>query len=61
MLNGNGTINENTNYLYTNSATSGTYSGTINGSGGYIKQSTGTEVLSGSNTFTGQTRIIAAR
>ena len=57
VLNGNGTINENSNWLYTNSTANGTYSGSINGNGGYIKQSTGTETLSGSNSYTGSTQI----
>ena len=47
VLNGNGTINENTNEIYTDGAANGIYSGTINGSGGYVKQSTGTEILWG--------------
>ncbi len=53
VLNGSGTINENGNWLYTNSASNGSYSGTINGTGGYIKQLTGTQTLSGLSSYNG--------
>ena len=53
---GNGTVNLNTFDLTLgkNDADS-SFSGTINGSGGLIKQGTGTFTLSGTNNYTGLT------
>ena len=55
-LNGVGTINLGANTL---AASTGIYSGTINGSGGLDKNSAGTLTLAGTNAFTGATNVNA--
>ncbi|WP_285712020.1 autotransporter-associated beta strand repeat-containing protein [Erythrobacter oryzae] len=59
-LTGGGTVNMGAGTLTVGSAnTSTTFGGTINGTGGLIKEGTGTFTLTGENFYTGQTRVDA--
>ena len=59
VLNGSGTIKQTANSLYTNSSINGNFSGSITGAGGYVKQGTSTQTLSGVNAYTGNTTVSA--
>ncbi|WP_197685167.1 autotransporter outer membrane beta-barrel domain-containing protein [Herminiimonas arsenitoxidans] len=56
-LSGNGSIYLGANSLSIGDPTNGTFSGSIGGTGGLIKESTGTTSLTGSNTYSGGTLI----
>lgn len=58
-LTGGGTINLGSNALVIGGPTNGIFSGSIGGTGGLIKEGTGTSILTGTNTFTGGTLINA--
>lgn len=58
-LTGGGTVDMGANTLAVGGATNGVFGGSIAGTGGLVKQGTGTETLSGSNTFTGETVVNA--
>lgn len=58
-LQGNGTVNIGSNASTTLAVSSGNFSGTITGTGGLVKNSGGTLVLSGFSEFTGGTTINA--
>jgi len=56
-LQGNGTVNIGSNASTTLAVTSGSFSGSITGAGGLVKDSNGTLVLTGNSAFTGGTTI----
>ena len=56
---GSGTVNLGANTLTIGDASNGTFSGAVAGSGGLIKEGTGTQTLTGASTFTGGTTINA--
>ena len=58
-LSGSGDLNVNGGLLTLNSATAGTLSGVISGSGSVTKSGSGVLTLSGANTYTGATNINA--
>lgn len=53
------TVNLGFNFLSINASSSETFAGTIQGSGGILKQGSGTSIFTGSNTYTGGTQIDA--
>lgn len=52
-----GTVNLGSGTLTVGDASNTTYAGTINGTGGLVKQGTGTLKLTGTNTYSGETTI----
>ncbi len=58
---GNGTVNLGANTLTIGDASNGTFSGSIGGTGGLVKEGSGTETLTGTNTFTGGTTSMPVR
>ena len=56
---GNGRVVLGANSLAAGGAADGVFSGSMTGTGGFIKQGTGTETLTGTNTYTGLTQVLA--
>lgn len=56
-LSGNGNVNLNNRTLTTGDANNTTHSGVISGTGGLVKQGSGTFTLSGNNTYSGVTNV----
>ncbi|WP_233235076.1 autotransporter-associated beta strand repeat-containing protein [Bordetella sp. LUAb4] len=56
---GNGAVDLGANSLIVGGPTDGTFSGAIGGTGGLVKEGTGTQTLTGANTYTGSTKINA--